>query len=96
MSFVLLLSLALQGVTPRIGSTFLRILVSPSDSLKPLWVLGVLGDQLLSRVSPEEQWDLLLALLLICRIDPRTPPLGSQSPGDTLWREGADVPCSWG
>ena len=55
MSFVLLLSLALQGVTPRISSTFLRILVSPSDSLKPLWVLGVLGDQLLSRVSPEEQ-----------------------------------------
>ena len=30
MSFVLLLSLALQGVTPRIGSTSLLILVSPS------------------------------------------------------------------
>ena len=69
MSFVLLLSLALQGVTPRISSTFLLISVSPSDSLKPPWVvLGVLGDQLLSRVSPEEQrllnpcngiWDLL-------------------------------------
>ena len=55
MSFVLLLSLALQGVTPRISSTFLLISVSPSDSLKPPWVvLGVLGDQLLSRVSPED------------------------------------------
>lgn len=67
MSFVLFLSLALQGVTPRIGSTSLLFLVSPSDSLKPSWVLGVLGDQLLSRVSPEQCllnprngiWDLL-------------------------------------
>ena len=43
------------GNYTRVGSALSHVLVSPSDSLKLLWVLGALGDQPLSPASLEEQ-----------------------------------------
>ena len=86
--------------SPRVGSTLLGVIVFPSDSLKPLWVLGALDDQSLSYASLEEEYLLNGYSGVLCgttaghRIDPQIHLLGSQSPEDTLWLEGPNIPCS--
>ena len=49
-----------------VGSTLLHVSVSPSDSLKPLWVLGALDDQSLSRASLEKQYLLNDYSMVLC------------------------------
>lgn len=68
-----------------VGSTLLRVSVSPSDSLKPLWVLGALDDQSLSYALLEEEYLLNGYSGVLCgttaghRIDPQIHLLGYQT-----------------